>query len=64
MEQKSKALAALRVGTLAALCLASTLMSACAVRQPYDFPVMRLTSAPVADTGTDTGSVTNAQPSQ
>jgi hypothetical protein len=42
---------ALLGGTAAALCLVSTLLvGACAAREPYDFPVMRLTSAP-ATTG-------------
>jgi hypothetical protein len=44
---------ALLGGTAAALCLASTLLvAACAEREPYDFPVMRLTSAPATTAST------------
>ncbi len=51
MDRNSGTLRALLGGTVAALCLASTLLvAACADREPYDFPVMRLTSAP-ATTG-------------
>ena len=40
-------------GTAAALCLASILISACAVRDPsFDYPAMRLTDPVVADTQT------------
>ena len=55
MGQHSRTIRAALVGTTTALCLASTLIvSACAVKEPYDFPVMRLTSP----------SATDAQPSQ
>jgi hypothetical protein len=39
-------------GTTIAICLASTfIVAACAVRtQSFDFPVMRLTNPPAADT--------------
>jgi len=57
MHRTSETKRALFGGTAAALCLVSTLLvAACAAREPYDFPVMRLTSAPAA-----TGST---QPSQ
>lgn len=50
MDRKLGTLRAALVGTTVALCLASTLFTgACAVKQPYDFPVMRLTSPPAAD---------------
>jgi hypothetical protein len=50
MEQESRTFRAALVGTTAALCLASTLITgACAVKEPYDFPVMRLTDPPAAD---------------
>jgi len=49
MDRKSGTIRAALVGTTVALCLASTLLAACAIKQPYDFPVMRLTSAPVSD---------------
>jgi hypothetical protein len=40
-------------GTTTALCLVSTLLiAACAEKEPYDFPVMRLTSPPAVDTQT------------
>ena len=55
MGHTSGTIRAALAGTTAALCLASTLLiGACAVRQPYDFPVMRLTNPPASD----------AQPSQ
>ncbi len=54
MDRKSGIIRAALAGTTIALCLASTLLAACAVKQPFDFPVMRLTSPPAAD----------AQPSQ
>jgi hypothetical protein len=51
MHHSSGLMRALLGGTAAALCLVSTLLvGACAAREPYDFPVMRLTSAP-ATTG-------------
>jgi hypothetical protein len=57
MHRTSETKRALFGGTAAALCLVSTLLvAACAAREPYDFPVMRLTSAP-ATTG-------STQPSQ
>jgi hypothetical protein len=51
MGRKTRAIRAALVGTTTALCLASTLIvGACAVRmEPYDFPVMRLTSPPATD---------------
>ena len=55
MDRKSGIIRAALAGTAIALCLASTFLAAgCAVKQPFDFPVMRLTSPPAAD----------AQPSQ
>ncbi|HEV7463880.1 MAG TPA: hypothetical protein VGN85_08225 [Methyloceanibacter sp.] len=55
MDQHSRTIRAALVGTTTALCLASTLIvGACAVKEPYDFPVMRLTSP----------SATDAQPPQ
>jgi hypothetical protein len=51
MDHKPGAIRAALAGTTAALCLASTLLiAACAAKEPYDFPVMRLTSPP-ATTG-------------
>jgi hypothetical protein len=42
MDRKSAAMRAALASIALALCLTSTL-GACAVKQPYDFPVMRLT---------------------
>lgn len=51
MDRKSGTVRAALAGTAIALCLASTfLAAACAVKQPFDYPVMRLTDPPaVAD---------------
>jgi hypothetical protein len=55
MDQTSRTIRAALAGTAIALCIASTLLVvACAVKQPYDFPVMRLTNPPAS----------SAQPSQ
>jgi hypothetical protein len=51
MNLRSRILRAALAGTTTALCLASTLLiAACAAKEPYDFPVMRLTSPAPADT--------------
>ncbi len=53
MDRNSGTMRALLGGTAAALCLASTLLvAACAAKEPYDFPVMRLTSAPATTAST------------
>ena len=50
MGHTSGTIRAALAGTTIALCLASTiLVVACAVKQPFDFPVMRLTDPPAAD---------------
>jgi hypothetical protein len=51
MDRKPGTMRAALAGTTIALCFASTLLvGACAVKDPsFDFPVMRLTSAPAAD---------------
>ena len=50
MDRKARTMRAALASTTTALCLASTLLvAACAVKEPYDFPVMRLTSPPAAD---------------
>ncbi len=57
MDHTSGTIRAVLAGTTAVLCLVSTLLvAACAAKEPYDFPVMRLTSPP-ATTG-------STQPSQ
>lgn len=49
MDHKSGTVRAALASTTAVLCLASTLLiAACAAKEPYDFPVMRLTSPPAA----------------
>jgi hypothetical protein len=48
MDHTSGTIRAALASTTAVLCLASTLLvAACAAKEPYDFPVMRLTSPPV-----------------
>jgi hypothetical protein len=50
MDRKSAAIRAALVTTALALCLTSTLfVGACAVKQPDDFPVMRLTTPASGD---------------
>ena len=50
MDRKSAAIRAALAAMALALCLTSTLFAgACTVKQPYDFPVMRLTDAPSGD---------------
>ena len=50
MDHKPGTIRAALAGTTIALCLASTILAAaCAVKEPYDFPVMRLTSPPASD---------------
>ncbi len=50
MDHNSGTIRAALASTTAVLCLASTLLvAACAAKEPYDFPVMRLTSPPAAD---------------
>ena len=51
MDRRSGTMRAARAGTTIALCFASTLLvGACAVKDSsFDFPAMRLTSAPAAD---------------
>jgi hypothetical protein len=50
MDRKSAAIRAALASTALALCLTSTLFAgACAVKQPYDFPVMRLTDPATGD---------------
>lgn len=51
MDRKPGTMRAALAGTTIALCFASTLLvGACAVKDPsFDFPAMRLTSAPAAD---------------
>jgi hypothetical protein len=54
MNLRSRILRAALAGTTTALCLASTLLiAACAEKEPYDFPVMRLTSPPAVEMQTD-----------
>jgi hypothetical protein len=51
MDQQSKAFRGALIGATAALSILSgMLVGGCAVKQPYDFPAMRLTSPPAADT--------------
>ena len=53
MDHRSGTIRAALAGTTAVLCLASTLLiAACAAKEPYDFPVMRLTSAPATTAST------------
>ena len=50
MDRKSAAIRVALAGTALALCLTSTLfVGACAVKQPDDFPVMRLTNPATGD---------------
>ncbi len=50
MDHTSGTIRAALAGMTAVLCLASTLLvAACAAKEPYDFPVMRLTSPPASD---------------
>jgi hypothetical protein len=50
MDRKSAAMRAALASIALALCLTSTLfVGACAVKQPYDFPVMRLTDQASGD---------------
>lgn len=49
MDQQSRTVRGALVGATAALSILATLLAAaCAVKQPYDYPAMRLTSAPAA----------------
>jgi hypothetical protein len=51
MNQQSRTVRGALVGATAALGIMSALLvAACAIKQPYDFPVMRLTDPPAADT--------------
>lgn len=51
MNQQSRTVRGASVGATAALGIMSALLvAACAIKQPYDFPVMRLTDPPAADT--------------
>ncbi len=50
MDEQRQTVRGALVGATAAFCILSTLLgAACAVKQPYDFPAMRLTSAPASD---------------
>ncbi len=50
MDRQSKWFRGALVGAAAALSiLSATFVAACSVKQPYDFPAMRLTSPPAAD---------------
>lgn len=53
MDQQSRTLRGALVGATAALSILATLLAAaCAVKQPYDFPAMRLTTPTTADADT------------
>lgn len=53
MDQQSRTVRGALVGATAALSILSALFAAaCAVKQPYDFPAMRLTSSPADDAQT------------
>ena len=50
MDHKPGTIRAALAGTTIALCLASTLIAAaCAIKQSFDYPVMRLTDPRAAD---------------
>jgi len=50
MDEQAQTVRGALVGATAALCILSVLLAAaCAVKQPYDFPAMRLTNAPASD---------------
>ena len=50
MNTKAQTVRGALVGATAALSILATLLAAaCAVKQPYDYPAMRLTSAPASD---------------
>jgi predicted small lipoprotein YifL len=50
MDQQSNAFRGALIGATAALAILSSLFAAgCGVKQPDDFPAMRLTSPPAAD---------------
>jgi hypothetical protein len=54
MNLGSRILRAALAGMTTALCLTSTLLiAACAEKEPYDFPVMRLTSPPAVEMQTE-----------
>ncbi len=53
-QHASEGIRAAFAGTTAVLCVASTLLlGACAAKEPYDFPVMRLTSPSAVETQTE-----------
>jgi hypothetical protein len=53
MDQHSPAVRGAVVGAVVAFSILSALLvAACAVKQPYDFPPMRLTTPTTADAGT------------
>jgi hypothetical protein len=50
MDEQAQTVRGALAGAAAALSILSALLAAaCAVKQPYDFPAMRLTSAPASD---------------
>lgn len=50
MDQQSRTIRDASIGAIAALSILSALfVAACAVKQPYEFPAMRLTSPPGVD---------------
>jgi hypothetical protein len=53
MDQHSPTVREALIGVIAALSILSALLvAACAVKQPYDFPAMRLTTPTTADADT------------
>ena len=53
MDQQSRSVRGALAGAAAALSILSALfVAACAVKQPYDFPAMRLTTPTAADADT------------
>jgi len=53
MDEQTQTVRGALAGATAALCILSALLgAACAVKQPYDFPAMRLTNAPASDAQT------------
>ncbi len=50
MDEQAQTVRGALVGATAALCILSALLAAaCAVKQPYDYPAMRLTNAPASE---------------
>ena len=50
MDRQSRTIQAALIGAIAAISIVSALLvAACGVKQPYDYPAMRLTSAPASD---------------